>query len=214
MSYQDKLNEAEKSEHNSSGSGWFKFKEGKNSIRILTEPEPLFEDFKKGICYTGCGYTGSAKTLAYVLDNGDGKVKLMKIPYTISKLIAEYEISEDWSFNGFPMPYDIVIGVKNAGTKEVEYTPTPRPVRSEVTSDTIEQMSKNKKTCLEVIEIMKAKNIEKHKADGSWQKEQERQANLKKELGDARSVKAGPLVIDNGGVEYPTEEINPEDIPF
>ena len=165
MSYLEKLNQAEKSEHNSSGSGWFKFKEGRNSIRVLTEPEPFFEDFKRGICYTDCGYQGSAKTLAYILDNTDGKVKLMKIPYTISKLIGEYQLSEDWSFDSFPMPYDIVIGVKNAGTKEVEYTPTPRPVRSEITSDTLEQMSKNKKTPAEVIEVLKAKNIEKHNAD-------------------------------------------------
>ena len=211
MSFQDKLNQAEKSEHSNSGSGWFKFKEGKNSIRVLTEPEPLFEDYNRGICYTGCGYQGSAKTLAYVLDNADGRVKLMKIPYSISKQIAEYQISEDWSFESFPIPYDIIINVKNAGTKGVEYTTTPSPKREDVSSDVIEQMQKNKKTCAEVIEIMKQKNIEKHKADGSYQKEQERQAKLKQDLADARSTKSAP--VDNG-IEYPTEEINPEDIPF
>lgn len=214
MSFKDKLNEAEKSEHNSSGGGWFKFREGKNSIRVLTEPEPFFEDFKRGICYTGCGYSGSAKTLAYVLDNLDGKVKLMRIPYTISQLIASWQISEDWSFENFPMPYDIVIEAKGAGTKEVEYSPTPRPKRTEVSNDVIEQVLKQG-TCAEVIAKLKEKNIEKHKADGSWQKEQERQAALKTDLENARTGKVGAGVSATPSeIEYPTEEINPEDIPF
>lgn len=182
----DKIKQAESSEFNGGGSNWFKFKEGRNSIRVLTEPEPFFEDFKRGVCYTGCGYQGSAKTLAWVIDNGDGRLKLMRIPYTISKLIASWQTDEDWAFESFPMPFDINIDATGAGTKEVDYKVTPRPKKSEVSAEVIDAVMKEN-TCAEIIESLKAKNIEKHKADGSWQKEQDRQAQLKKELKDVRT---------------------------
>lgn len=202
----DKLNQAQKSEHNSSGSGWFKFSEGKNSIRVLTEPEPFFEDFKKGICYTDCGFSGSAKTLAYILDNNDGRVKLMRIPYTISEMIASWQTDEDWAFEAFPMPFDIIIDAENAGTKEVVYKPTPRPKKSEVSNDIKEQVMKQK-TCAEVIAKLKEKNIEKHKTDGTWQKEQDRKIQLKQDLASARKGSGEAVTIE--GYEYPEDNGDP-----
>ena len=185
MSLNDKLKAAEKSEHNGGGSNWFKFHEGRNSIRVLTEPEPFFEDFKKGICYTDCGFTGSAKSMSWILDHADNKLKLMRIPYTITKMIGSWQEDEDWAFESFPMPYDINIDATGAGTKEVDYKVTPRPKREPVSSDVVDQVMKEN-TCAEVIKALKTKNIEKHKADGTWQKEQDRKANLKKELAEVR----------------------------
>ena len=208
MSLKEKLEASQKSEFNSSGSSWFKFKEGKNSIRVLTEPEPFFENFGRGVCYTDCGFSGSAKTLAYILDNADGKVKLMRIPYTISEMIASWQTDEDWAFDSFPMDFDINIDVKGAGTKEVVYSPTPRPKKSTVSDEVIDQVMKQS-PCSKIIEKLKEKNIEKHKADGSWQKEQERKQALIDELAEARTpndkkkVRMADKMIEPEGYEYP-----------
>lgn len=205
----DKLATAEKSEHNGGGSNWFKFREGKNSIRVITEPEPFFEDFKMGVCYTDCGFQGSAKSLAWILDNADGKIKLMRIPYTITKLISSWQEDEDWSFESFPMPYDVNIEATGAGTKEVDYKVTPRPKREPVAPSVIDAVM-GENTTVEVIEALKGKNIEKHKADGTWQKEQDRKAALKKEFKENREITKESYAPSS--VDYPTDE--GKEIPF
>lgn len=209
MSLNAKIEEANKSEHSNSSSGWFKMKEGKNQFRILTEPEVMFENYKMGICYHQCGFEGNAKYLARVLDRADNKVKLYKIPYGIFKTIAGFEADEDLSFSTFPMPYDIKVNATNAGTKEVEYVVMASPKIVEVPQDVIDFLEKQK-PLKEVISAMQEVNIKKHKADGTWQKEQDRLAELKKDLESGR----GGTLKKEDQIEYPEEEIDPEDIPF
>lgn len=180
----------------SQGNDWFKFKEGDNTIRILTEPVIFFEKFKTGICYTNCGYQGTAKYLTWIYDRQDGKVKLAKIPYSIAEVLATYEKDEDYAFDGFPMPYDIKINAKGAGTKEVVYTVLPKKAVA-MADEVMHEVSKEN-TCEEIINKMKEKQIEKHKADGTWQKEQDRLANLKDELDSAR--------VDKVTSNYPEED--------
>lgn len=177
----DKLKQqVEGSEHNASqGGDWFKFSEGDNRFRILTEPEVFFEKFKVGICYTDCGYQGTPKSLVWILDRKDNKLKLAKLPYMIAETIAKYETDEDFSFSGFPMPYDIKVNAKNAGTKEVTYTVLPSPVK-ELDGFVAIELAKQK-TPKEIIERMKEKKKEEHMKDGSFQKRQEEKAQLKAE---------------------------------
>lgn len=199
MNLQDKIDEANKSEHSSAGGGWAKLKEGKNQFRLLTEPVVMFEDFKKGVCYTGCGFTGSAKYLVYILDRADKQVKLWKMPYSLFKQLVAFQEDEDFAFENFPMNYDIKIDAKGAGTKEVEYTMMPSPTKSEVPTDFITGIIA-KSSPEEIIEKMKEKNIEKHKADGTYQ-----------------AMTAKPHNVDDSsldGIDYPEEEINLQDIPF
>lgn len=203
----DKIEEANKSEHTSGSSGWFKMKEGKNQFRILTEPEIMFENYGKGICYHQCGFEGTTKYLARILDRADNKVKLYKIPFGIFKQIATWETDEDLEFKGFPMPYDVKINAKNAGSKEVEYTVMPSPKVISVDQETLNFITKQSPV-KDVIAKMQEKNIEKHKADGTWQKEQDRLQALKADLEKGGSATAEDVI------EYPEEEINPEDIPF
>ena len=164
MSLQDKVDEANKSEYSASGGGWFKTKEGANSIRVLCEPEVIFEDYKMGICYTGCNFKGSPKYLTYVLDRADGAVKLYKLPYGIFQSMAVFEKDEDTKFEGFPMPYDLKIHAVGAGTKDVKYTVTPSPKLVLVVEDVMASLTK-KKSVKEMVEILKAKNKEKHAGD-------------------------------------------------
>lgn len=199
---QEKIEESNKSEYAGGNSGWFKMKEGKNQFRVLSEPEPIFEDFKKGICYHQCGFTGTPKYLSRVLDRADNKVKLYKIPFSIFKIIAGWEQDEDLMFTGFPMPYDVKVTAKNAGTKEVEYVVMPSPKQVPVDQETLNFLTKQKSLKV-VIEKMQEKNIEKHKEDGSWQKQQEHLANLKEELEAGRNIQSDEdLEIPEGDIPF------------
>lgn len=211
MSFANKIKQdldSNKEHHASNGTEWFKFVEGDNVIRILTEPVIFFEKYKVGICYTDCGYQGTAKYLAWVLDRADGKVKLMKIPYGIAETIGAYEADADYTFSGFPMPYDIKISAKGAGTKEVAYTVLPKPAKA-LDNAVLEDL-KSKHSVEEIIVKMKEKQLEKHKKDGTWEKEQARKKALKEEMAEARANKNG----DIDTIEYPTDDIDPKDIPF
>lgn len=190
----------------SQGGGWYKFVEGDNVFRVLTEPELFFEDFKRGICYTDCGYQGSAKFLTFVLDMKDNKVKVARLPYGIGTTIAGFQQDEDYKFDGFPMPFNIKVKAKNAGTKEVEYTVLPSPNRSDVSEQVLGELSKSKSVA-EILTKMKDDQKQKHIEDGTWQKEQDRKASLKEEIATARATGNGE--IDN----YPTE-VDVDSIPF
>lgn len=161
MSLQDDLKKAESSEMANSSGGWFKMAEGPNTFRILTLPVAIFEDFKRGMCFTGCKFKGSIKHLAYVLDRKDNAIKLFKIPHTIFKWLVSLEANPDWAFEGFPMPYDVVIQATNAGTKEVDYLPNARPVKEAVSPETLEQLAKKTKV-EEIIVKLQAKSKEKN----------------------------------------------------
>lgn len=202
----DKIEEANKSEFGGGGSDWFKMKEGTNQFRILTEPELMFESFKMGICYHQCGFEGSPKYLARILDRADNKVKLYKIPFTIFETISGFEQDDELTFSSFPMPYDVKVNAVGAGTKEVKYTVMPSmkqvPVDEAILADIAKQSS-----IKEVIGKMQEKNIEKHKADGTWQKAQD---DRKAFLENAKEVNKD--FKDEDKIEYPEEE--PGDIPF
>lgn len=209
MSYADKVAqelEANKEHIASSASDWFKFKEGMNIIRILAEPAPMFEDFKMGICYHDCGFQGSPKFLAHILDKSDGKIKLMKLPNVINEAIIGFEKSSRFTFDGFPMPYDLEINAKNAGTKEVVYTVLPG-AEEEISTDVLVDLEK-KKTTAEIIELLKAKNLEKHMADGTRAKILEERESIRKDIEEAKA--RGKSVNPN----YPQNDIDPEDIDF
>lgn len=189
------------------GGDWFKLGEGDNRFRILTEPEMLFEKFKVGICYTDCGYEGTPKFMTFVLDRADNKIKLAKLPYTVGTTIAGYEQDEEYVFDGYPMPYDIKVNAKNAGTKEVVYTVVPGRATTPVSQEILDELAK-KTPVADIIAKMKEKKKEEHIADGTWEANQERKRKLEEELMAAKA--AGRTAKDN----YPTEDINPDDIPF
>lgn len=212
-SFADKLKtqeeQAQKEGISSQGGGdWYKLTEGANMVRILAEPEMIFEKFKVGICYTDCGYEGNAKLLTYVLDRKDNKIKLAKLPYSVGTKIGTYEADVEFGneFVGFPMPYDIRIIAKGAGTKEVKYEIDPSPRKVPVDTTILEELAK-KKSIPEIVQKMKDNQKEKHMQDGTWQANQERKAKLKEELDAART---SPKVDDG----YPEDDIDPADIPF
>lgn len=109
------------------GSGdYFKVKEGKNRFRLLSECLPHPGEYKG---------TKNFKWLCYVLDRHDGKVKPFFMAHTVYKQIEALQLDEDYAFQDVPMPYDITINAKGAGTKEVEYAVIPSPQRKALTPD-------------------------------------------------------------------------------
>lgn len=208
MSFAEKFGK-EKEQFNADRGDWFKFVEGPNKLRILSEPASFQEDFKLGICYTDCSFKGSMKYLAWVYDYKDSKLKKMKIPYSIMESIVSQMTSEDYSFTDFPMPYDITITASNAGTKEVKYAILPARLSTPMAEDVMEEFAK-KKSPVEMIDEMKERNKKKHQEDGTFDRLHEDKASE-----GARVRKA---FADNGedeeDIEYPEDDLNPEDIPF
>jgi hypothetical protein len=108
------------------GGDIYKYKEGDNRIRLMTECLPHTSEYqgKKNF-----------KWLCYVLDRRDGKVKPHFMPHKIYKAIEALQTSEDYAFAEVPMPYDLTIHAKGAGTVDVEYTLMPARKETPVTED-------------------------------------------------------------------------------
>ena len=72
----------------------------------------------------------SRRWLTVVIDRKDSGAKLFFMPKTILKAVADYQDNEFHKFHKFegaPMPYDVIIKAKNAGTIEGEYTMMASP---------------------------------------------------------------------------------------
>src|SRR5258706_1543588 len=111
-SLSDARKEAEKEGMIGSGD-IFKVKDGANRIRIVSGALPHPGEFKG---------KPNFKWLVYVLDRADGVVKPYFMPHRIFKILEDFQSDQEYAFDGMPMPYDIVINVKGAGTIDVEYS--------------------------------------------------------------------------------------------
>ena len=163
------------------GGGTFKFEEGENRLRILDLYllKPIATHFinkKPFTCYgedEGCSYHGenapldeegnprqpSMKFLAYVLAEENERVQIARITYGVVKEIVRLKSDNEWSFDNFPMPYDLKIlyNPKFAGSLMYKVIPSPR--LTPIEPDILEQLNK-KKPLAEVLEDWKeaAKN--------------------------------------------------------
>lgn len=215
---------------------WFEIREGDNKIRILTPTTVMVSHYSKGgyqgICIgkpecPGCQrddeltaqkkaepdeekakkirLTRNIKHLCWVLDYGaiermskdptliEEEIKLAKLPHTVAKSLKAYQENPEYTFSEAPMPYDVTLNAKGAGTTTVEYTLTAARQNTELSSEILAKVEKLTEPEV-IIEKMKDKK--------------------KKELG----VPVGDSSVDGGAesrsVEYPEEDINPNDIPF
>lgn len=118
------------------GSGdYLKLREGSNRLRLMT------------MCLPHSGEYQGRKTfkwLCYVVDRVDGKIKPFFMPHLIFKQIEGLQGSEDYAFNTIPMPYDLTINAKGAGTKEVEYTVVPARKNTPVTDTELTDLDQAK----------------------------------------------------------------------
>lgn len=185
----------------------FKPKEGTNTVRVLDDPTVIVTRFegKKfvGVCFEGAPYCAdipegsrlNKKWQTWVIDRADGQIKLYYMPYTVAKEIRGYLDNPEYTFNSFPMPYDITITVKNAGTFDAEYSVLPARKETPLTVEELE-MFKDKTSCAVLV------NKAKEKAKKEW--EDSNAIQLDEEPKDRKP---------DYPTDYPTE-INPYDIPF
>ncbi len=150
-----RMKDAEKQGLLSSGD-YLKLKEGQNRIRLVTEclaHEGEFQGKK------------NFKWLCLVIDRTDQKVKPFFMPHTIYKQIVALQRSEDYAFDGVPMPYDLTINADGAGTKEVKYTLMPARKESALTQAENEAINAHKPIA-DVKKALDEKNA-KNKGNGN-----------------------------------------------
>ena len=111
----------------------FKVKDGKNVIRILSEPRMVQSQFQGQL---------NTKFVAWVIDRADGKIKLYYMPKTVLEAISALEDDEQFGFKALPMPYDVSINARGAGTKEVVYNLLPGKPGALTEAETAEFLAK------------------------------------------------------------------------
>ena len=221
--------EQDASEHGAKGTNFFRFKEGESRVRILTKGTLLAQHFfgpglKPAICYgenKGCPFHEgeketriSLKYTLYLLDKEDNTIKMADIPYSVMRKISDFQEDSEYSFKEFPMSYDIKVIFKKEEAPANKYTVIAgraiEPVSSAILKELEALLQANDPK--DMIEKKKLKQIEDHKEQGIWQDPAIRAKNFREDV-KKHNAKASkePVVQLN---EYPTEEINPEDIPF
>lgn len=113
----------------------FKFKEGDNRIRLMSECLPHPGEYQG---------RPNFKWLCYVLDRTDGRVKVQFMPHAVYKQIEALQANPDYTFQEVPMPYDLTIRAVKAGTKEVEYSVIPARKETPLTGDEYRALSDQK----------------------------------------------------------------------
>ena len=126
---------AEKEFNIGKGSDKFKIKDGDNRVRILSKFAALQNTFKG---------KQSVKFLYWVWDYEAAALKLAFFPRVITEAIANLQASTEYAFTEVPMPYDINIQAKNAGTIDVEYAIIPARANSDVPQAALDALAKEK----------------------------------------------------------------------
>lgn len=157
---------------------FFKPKEGSNSFRIMSNGVPHQNVYQ--------GKTKS-RFVIWIYDNADELVKLYFMPPSIMDALESLCMTPGYEFDEAPLPYDVTLSAKGAGTKEVKYQLTGARSNTPVSEDAVSQME-GKKTVEEVVEKLKEK--------------------------DAQSTAEG-VQASSSELQEPTEgDVNLADIPF
>ena len=212
--------EFDKTQEEMGGSDYFKFKEGENKIRVLTQPVKKLSRWGHGICYEGAAYCTpealdasyaealeeakkagkdiskvarpqlSLKWAVWAIDRATGKIVIAELTNTMARTIREWMDGDDYGFKQFPMPYDMTVSAKGAGKTTVKYTVTAARKNTDLTEEELTELSKQTPID-QIIEKMMAK---KRDADG-----------VEAPAGE-EEIQAGDGTED--------DEINPEDVAF
>lgn len=240
LSINEQLNEGQKQYGASSGSNYYKFEKGDNRLRILTAGEVIATHFfgkgvKASTCYgenKGCPYHGknapkdkdgkdkrpSIKYTCYVLDKrSEPKLELADLPFSVIKAVGELQANEDYQFDEFPMPYDITVKFNPDSLSPNDmYKVIASPKREVISQDIVEQLLELTTKLSPVDSVRKKKEwqMTQHDKDGirlkvGISKEELEEANL-----ISREFLAKKSESEGKQLEYPENNINPDDISF
>ena len=241
MNINSQLNEGQKEYGVNSNTPYFKFEKGDNRIRILTEGEVIATHFfgkgqRPSVCYgveKGCPFHGerapkddkgnekkpSLKYTCYIIDKRDAeeKIQIADLPYSIIKQVGDYQENIDYAFTSFPMPYDVTVkfdpdSPSPASMYKVIASPKQEPVSDTVMGKLAEKMT----TLTPKDSVAKKKNrqMQEHTEQGILITPEKAKENRKEwvERVNKEAAAKGELELDT--IDYPVNEINPEDIPF
>lgn len=226
MSKLDELRkDLEDNKRSSERADFFKLKNGDNKIVILSNPVGYSKLYGVGIAYQGCNYTeyASRKYQCYIKDLSDGKIKIADLSYTVAKKILALADGARTKFDGFPMPYSLNLKTEDAGKTSVNTDPLADEDYNLSEEDYEELNSYDK--IEDILERLKSAQKKKVETDPVLrQKIQDRIEAIELERESKRKEKEGkdlPTVQigdeskkSNDTIEYPDEDIDPDDIPF
>lgn len=149
MSFADEIKQAEKD--GVVGSGFFKPQEGQNRLRVVAGPLRQVEEYEG---------KERVKWLVLVIDRADGIVKPYAMPHSIAKMIRDLQQSEDYRFEKTPMPYDVTLTAKGAGTRDVEYGLMPARQNTEITIEELARIAEK-----DLVDIQRRMNERRKVAD-------------------------------------------------
>lgn len=213
-------------EHGMGGNkDFFQFeKSGSYVLRVLTKPLALATHFfgkgqPSSVCYgyeKGCPFHGtgapkddkgkekapSVKYMAYVIDRSDGQIKIGELPWSVVSRIADFEEDTEIGFSEYPMSRDIKVKVDKENKDPKSMYKTDSSVKEiPVEGDTLIDLNKKKEhtTIEQFIQKRKEKQLEKHKNDGTWDKEMQRRKELGERLDAVKpkpNLEAGEADVD------------------
>lgn len=121
---------------------------GDHKMRVLTQPIPVRSYYKDGaFTQVDEDYKGPEKVIlrgwVWAIIRGGEEIKIVKLPYSVIKMIQQLRADSEYAFDDFPMPYDITI--KATGEKLTrEYVVSASRKNTAVTA--VEQAELEKKT--------------------------------------------------------------------
>jgi len=194
-------NDVEKTK--SGGGEYYSLEQGENKVRLLSDPVRVMKLYdpatkKSKIAFANCGYSAESKPrwIAYVLNYRNNQIELGEFAHSIMKQVLEYKNNEDYAFETSPMPYDITIK-KTGELLDTEYTVMPARQNSDIDPAILDELKK-KKTCSDIKQAWQEKQLKELAEDPEWVAE----------------FKARQEQESEQAIEYPDDDINPEDIPF
>jgi len=157
----------------------------------------------------------SIRSVYYVIDRNDGKVKQAEFPYSVAKQLGELQNNPDYFFEEMPMPYDVRITYDKSKSPASMYKVDVKPNGAAPTKEQLEVLEKRmeKYSPEAVVEEKKKRQMEEDMKRGIYVDEDER-ASLEKEFNDGMKAQMAKQSSEEPVIQYPADEINPEDIPF
>lgn len=149
----DWVDERDKEIEDNKEKGYLTIKEGDNRFVLLSNIAPLAQVFEGGKYRAAKegDVNPSIKGVCWVWQ--EGLVKQAKLPYQVVKAIRGLSQNKDWDFT-LPFPHVLTLNAVGAGTKEVKYTLTPSPKKTEIPANILTELSKKKKP-EEIVEFIK-----------------------------------------------------------
>lgn len=159
-------------------------------------------------------------SVVYILDRKDGKIKVAELSYSIMKQIGALQQNPDYKFSELPMPYDLRITYKKEAAPNEKYRVEVKPGSEDLTPELLAELeTKVKEHSPESIaERQKTRQMEDDEKLGMRLSTDE----LAKDAADynanmiatMKKQREGMAPTESNGIEYPADEVNPEDIPF